>query len=159
LPALWRLTLRTEKEVERRNKIRHSKLPLDSEYQGERMVNEPGVSGQAIPEIELMAVRSARDRARVAKWGLDAAVFLYAILIVIMILLFQGIALEIVAPVALFGLAVVWLTGWRRGKQLYQHFYYEELLKLERRSKDKVEGRTEERIDELVRRSLREGRV
>ena len=147
--------------MEKGNKIRNSKPPLYSESQGERMVNGSEVSKQAISDIELMAARSARERARVARWDLDVAIFLFAILIIIMLLLFQGIGLEIVAPVAIFGLTMVWLVGWRRGRQLYQQFYQRELLNLKKRSKDNVEDveeKIEERIDELVQEALRERR-
>ena len=41
----------------------------------------------------------------------------------------SGIGIGIVAPVSVFGLASVWLVGWRRGRQAYQRFYDEELAK------------------------------
>ena len=62
----------------------------------------------------------------------------------------------IVAPVAVFGLAMVWLVGWRRGRQLYQRFYDEELLKLEMELKKTVKGVVEETIEEKVQKALRE---
>ncbi|GAI37613.1 unnamed protein product, partial [marine sediment metagenome] len=37
--------------------------------------------------------------------------------------------------VSIFGLAMVWLVGWRRGKELYGRFYDEELSKLEQELK------------------------
>ena len=80
------------------------------------------------------------------------AVFLFAILMIVIILLFQGITIEIVAPVAIFGLVMVWLVGWRRGKQVYKLFYNEELAKLTR-----VQEKTiEETVEERVQRALRE---
>ena len=103
-------------------------------------------------EIEKTVAQRARERARVSRWDLDIAVFLFAVLIIILILLFQGIGLEIVAPVAVFGLAMVWLAGWRRGRQLYPGFYNEELSKL----RHALEETEEERIDEKVQRALRE---
>jgi hypothetical protein len=86
---------------------------------------------------------------------------LFAVLIIIIILLFQGIGIEIVAPVAIFGLAMVWLVGWRRGRQLYQRFYTEELKKLEneliKKAVKKTVGETiEETIEEKVQKALRE---
>jgi len=47
--------------------------------------------------------------------------------IIVIILSFQGIGIEIVAPIAFFGLAMAWLVGWREGRQLYERFYDEEL--------------------------------
>ncbi|GAI49074.1 unnamed protein product, partial [marine sediment metagenome] len=65
----------------------------------------------------------------------------------------------VVAPVALFGLIMVWYVGWRRGRQLYQSFYEEELahLEQEQEKKKKPAGETiEETIEEKVQRALRE---
>lgn len=62
--------------------------------------------------------------------------------------------IEIVASIAVFGLAMVWLVGWRRGRQLYQRFYEEELLKLA-----PIQEKTlEETIEEKVQKALRERR-
>ena len=82
-------------------------------------------------ETEQLATKRARDKARTARWDLTVAVLGYAVLTVVVLLGFWGVTTEIVAPVAIFGLAMVWLMGWRRGKQLYQRFYDEELHQLE----------------------------
>ncbi|MFC1897227.1 hypothetical protein ACFLX8_01455 [Chloroflexota bacterium] len=112
------------------------------------------------PDMERMAARRARDRAGAARWDLDIAVFLFAVLIIIIILLFQDIGIEVVAPIAGFGLVMVWLVGWRRGRQLYQRFYDEELSKLEKELKkavtETVEKTVEETIEERVQKALRE---
>jgi hypothetical protein len=114
-------------------------------------------TGQVSLEMEQVAVRRAKDRASGARWDLDVAVFLFAVLIIVIILLFQDVRIEIVSPVALFGLAMVWLVGWRRGRQLYQRFYDEELVKLEREVEKAVEEATvEETIEEKVQKALRE---
>lgn len=116
-------------------------------------------------EIKWEAVRRARERARIARWDLDVAVFLFVVLIIVIILLFQDIGIGIVAPVAIFGLVTVWIVGWRRGRQLYQSFYNEEFVRLEREleteeEKEKKEKRIEkiieETIEETVQRALRE---
>ena len=85
---------------------------------------------QISDETKRIAARRAEERARIARWDLDIAVFLFVVLILVLILLFQNIGIEIVAPVAVSGLAMVWLTGWRRGKKLYRIFYEEELARL-----------------------------
>jgi len=116
---------------------------------------------QAREEIKLKAARIAGERARIARWDLNVAVFLFAILIIVIILLFQDFGIEIVAPIALFGLVMVWLMGWRRGRQLYQSFYDEELAKLTRElveGKKKVEEAIEETIEEKIQKALRERR-
>ena len=108
------------------------------------------VTKQVSLETERMAAQRAKIRARTAKWDLDIAVFLFVVLIIVIILLFQDFGIEIVASVAIFGLAMVWLVGWRRGKQLYQRFYDEERAKLEQESKMSVE----ETIEDMVKKAL-----
>ncbi len=110
-------------------------------------------------EIKLKAARRAGERARIARWDLDVALFLFVVLIIVIILLFQDFGIEIVAPVAIFGLVVVWLVGWRRGRQLYQSFYDEEIARLTRElveKEKKVEKTMEETIEEKVQKALRE---
>ena len=97
-------------------------------------------------KMERTAAQNAKIRARAARWDLDIAVFLFAVLIIIIILLFQKIGIEVVGPVAIFGLAMVWLVGWRRGKQLYQRFYDEELAKMKSESKESVKEIVEEKV-------------
>ena len=87
-------------------------------------------SGLVRKEIEQLVNQRAREKARSARWDLNVAVLAYAILAAIVLLRFEGIAIEIVAPIALFGFGMVWLLGWRRGKQLYKLFCNEELDQL-----------------------------
>ena len=123
-------------------------------------MDEAEVTQQISPEMERTAAQRAKVRASTARWDLDTAVFAFAILIIVIILLFQGVVVEIVAPVALFGLTMVWLVGWRRGRQLYQRFYDEELSKLEQEVKKVITGTVEktveETIEEKVQKALRE---
>jgi len=96
---------------------------LDKNFQVE-------ASGLVRKEIEQLVNQRAREKARSARWDLNVAVLAYAILAAIVLLRFEGIAIEIVAPIALFGFGMVWLLGWRRGKQLYKLFCNEELDQL-----------------------------
>jgi len=91
------------------------------------MLAKAEVTKQVSPELERRAAQRARDRANAARWNLEIAIFLFAIVIIVVILSFQGIGLEIVASVGFLGLSMVWFVGWRQGRQLYQHFYDEEL--------------------------------
>jgi len=115
---------------------------------------------QVSPEMERTATQRARDRAKAARWDLDIAVFLFAVLIIIIILLFQEVGIAVVAPVSIFGLAMVWLVGWRRGRQLYQRYYDEELTTLQHDLKKVIEGAVGEAvgetIEERVQKALRE---
>ena len=122
----------------------------------ERMPDKADVPEKVTKEAGQMAAQKAGERARAARWDLNVAVFLFAVLIIVVILLFQGVTLEIVAPIAVFGLAMVWLVGWRRGRQLYQSFYNEELSRLRPSQGKTVKETIEETIDERVQRALRE---
>ena len=124
------------------------------------MTDEAEVTKPVSPEMERTAMQRAKDKASAARWDLDIAVFLFAVLIIVVILLFQDIGIEIVAPIAIFGLAMVWLVGWRRGRQLYQRFYDEELARMEQESKETAKEMAketiEETIEEKVQKALRE---
>ena len=91
----------------------------------------PEAPGLVRGEIEQLVNERAREKARSARWDLNVAVLAYAVLAAIVLLRFEGIATEIVAPIALFGFGMVWLIGWRRGKQLYRLFCNEELDQLQ----------------------------
>lgn len=93
------------------------------------MTEEAEVTKWISPETGRILSQRARDRANDARWDLDVAVFLFGVLAIVIILQFQGTGVGIVAPVSVFGLASVWLVGWRRGRQAYQRFYDEELTK------------------------------
>jgi Flp pilus assembly protein TadB len=112
-------------------------------------------------DMEQAAAGRARDRARNARWDLNIAIFLFAVLILVIILAtYTNVGIEVVAPVALFGLAMVWVVGWRRERQLFQRFYNEELLRLERDIKRAVTGKgktsIEETLEDKVQKALRE---
>ena len=116
---------------------------------------------QIIQEIEKQAAQRASTRAKSARWDLDVAIFLFLVLIVVILLLFQGIGIEILAPIAIFGLACVWLVGWQRGKKLYGIYYEEELIKVTRElyvkanKEDAVQKTFEETVEERVQKALK----
>ncbi len=84
------------------------------------------------PEMEDLAMQIARGNANVAKWGLHIVVFLFGLLIAIVILVSQGVGVNILATLAILGLAAVWLMGELRGRQLFQRLYAEELSRHQR---------------------------
>ncbi len=92
-----------------------------------------GTGGTELTSIEpekLAAVR-AKEKVRAARWDISVAIFAYATLVAVVILRLEGVSIEVVAIIAIAGLAMVWFTGWRRGKQLFRRFYDEELLHLQ----------------------------
>ena len=106
-------------------------------------------SKQFSPVIERLVSQRAKDKTNIEKWGLNVVILLFTILITIIVLTSQGIGINVVAPVAIFGLVVVWLMGWRRGRQLYQRFDSEELSSLQQKLDKKV-------VDSLAQLSPRE---
>jgi uncharacterized integral membrane protein len=123
-------------------------------------MSETEVTSQVSPEMEQTALHRAKDRARSARWDLNIAVFLFAILILIIILAtYTPVGLEGVASVAAVGLALVWLAGWRREKKLFLRFYKEETASLEQEQKkalrETVRQTVEETIEEKVQKALR----
>ncbi len=119
-------------------------------------MDEAEVAKQVSPEMEQIASVRARDRARTARWDLDVTVFLFGILAITMILLFEEVSVGIVASIAVFGLAMTWLVGWRRGRQLYRLFYQEELSTLENELRTEVRRVVGETLEEVVQKALRE---
>ncbi len=85
-----------------------------------------------------LAAESAKERAQIAKWDINIAVFLFGVLIIVLILLFEGFGAEVVGPIAAVGLGLFWLAGWRRGRQLYRHFLNEELMRLQREEEQDI---------------------
>ena len=84
-------------------------------------IKQPGII------IENIAKHSAMEKANLARWGINVVIFLFALLVTIIVLVSYDVSIHFVAPLAILGLAVVWLWGWRRGGQLYRRFYAEEL--------------------------------
>jgi len=82
-------------------------------------------------KIEQLATQVATNKTNMAKWGLDIAVLLFALLIAVIILVSLGISINFVAIVAIIGLALVWFIGWNRGKQLYERIYNEEPINIQ----------------------------
>jgi len=89
------------------------------------------VTEHRVPTREHAAMQSATYKADIAKWGLSVVIFLFAILITIIILFSQGIGIGVVAPLAILGLATVWVMGWKRWNELYKRFYAEELSRMQ----------------------------
>jgi len=97
-------------------------------------MEEAEVLDETREKIERLAARRAGERARNARWDLNVAIFLFAVLILVIILItYTKIGIEIVAPVAIFGLAMVWLV-----------------------LKRTIKGTVEETIEEKVQKALRE---
>jgi len=119
------------------------------------VTDEAEVAKTVSLEVAQTAAQRARYRAKAVRWDLDVAVFFFAILTIVMILLFQGVGLEFVGSSAFVGLGLGWLMGWRKEKQLYGLFYEEELSKLDQEL-EKTMDTLGEMIEEKVQKARRE---
>ena len=111
---------------------------------------------EAIKQMEQTATERAKNRARAASWNLDVALFACAVFIIVAFFSFLEMKIEIIAIVAVAGLAMVWLGGLGHGNTLYESFYDEELTKLKQESVETIKELVEETVDEKVRRALRQ---
>ena len=106
-------------------------------------------------DMEQVAMRRASNRANAGMWDLNVVVFLFAVLVLVIILVtYTKMGVEVVGPVGVFGLGMVWLVGWRRGRQLRQRFYEEELQNLEQELRKVEKEPEEETIEDKVRKAL-----
>ena len=100
---------------------------------------EAGDEERLEPKIDLLLAGMAKSKSDTEKWNLNILIFLFAVLIIVIILVSLEIDTSLVGPVAIVGLIGVWLMGRRRGKQLFQDFYAEEVSTLQREpSKEKA---------------------
>ena len=109
---------------------------------------------QVSPEMARIAEHRARNRATATRFDLDVAAFFFATSMLVIILVFQGIGVQIVAPVAVAGLAMSWLIGQRKGRQQYKSLYDEELLKLAVEWQMAFKENVWERVEEDVKKEL-----
>jgi DNA-binding CsgD family transcriptional regulator len=85
-------------------------------------------------DIERLAAKRAGHRAKTAGWDFTLAIAAYAILTTVIILRFEGFGTEFVAPIAVLGLAMILFIHKRRGAQLLERYYAEELFELQEHS-------------------------
>jgi len=104
--------------------------------------------------MENHATKIAREKSVRAKWDLDVAVFLFAILIIVIILNMQGVGIEFIALASILGLSLGWLMGWYKGKKAFKEVFNEEMAKLD----VDLEKMVQEEIDYRIRSHIRESR-
>ena len=93
------------------------------------MIREGAEPGQR--RVEELAAKKARQQASSARWNVNTVIFSYAILATVILLRLEGVSTQIVAAVAVSGLAMTWLTGLIRNKRLYKRLYDQELDELQ----------------------------
>lgn len=103
-----------------------------------------------VQEIKRTAAQQAKEKANAEMWSVDIAVFMLGVLAIILILRFQGLRAEIAVPIAIFGLGMGWIVGWRQGRRLYKIYYDEELARYGVELKEPEE----ETVEEMVKKAL-----
>lgn len=88
------------------------------------------------PKTKGKAIQKAKYRASASRWNLEVAIFLFGIITIIVILGNQGVGIWILAPIAIIGLTMVWIVGWRQARKAYQIYVSEELDRLPDEWKD-----------------------
>ncbi|MFC2056815.1 hypothetical protein ACFLTO_04540 [Chloroflexota bacterium] len=107
-------------------------------------------------DLEQLAKKKARDRTALERWNRDTAVFSYAILIIVLILLNHEVGMQVVAAVSVMGLILIWFMGLLQGRRLYQQNYGEELLRLKQEVEIISKESDGEAIEEKVRKAMRD---
>ena len=68
---------------------------------GDKTMGKAKVKQPLSPDMMRLAKLRAKDRAKSARWDLDVAAFFFAISIIVIILVYQGIGVEIIRPKAM----------------------------------------------------------
>jgi len=94
-----------------------------------RMLDDDRAIKEKAEIIEQCSER-ASDRAKSQKWDMSLVVFMFAILLLTIILLNEDSVDPIyLAPIGFFGLAMCWFVSWRQEKRLYRRYYRQEMKK------------------------------
>ena len=78
-----------------------------------------------------LTVHKVKERTKSARWNVNTVIIAFTVLAVVIFMQFQGIAIEIVGPVAILGLSMIWLISWVQAKKTYKVFYERELQQLQ----------------------------
>jgi DNA-binding CsgD family transcriptional regulator len=77
-----------------------------------------------------------RNRASSLGWNLNGLMFVYAVLIIVIILVIKSVDSLIVAAIAVAGLIIIWILSSIRIKRLENEFYKQEILDYQELLKD-----------------------
>ena len=61
-----------------------------------------------------------------ARWNVNTTIVAYIVLVVVILMRLDGVSTQVVAPVAVLGLALTWLLGLLKSKKMYQRVFNEE---------------------------------
>jgi DNA-binding CsgD family transcriptional regulator len=88
--------------------------------------------------------KRANEKALSARWNVNIVIFANAIFVAVVLMGLQGVAIEILAPIAAVGIGMIWLVSWIRWKKLYRQFYEQELSELDEIPRDEEKEEAEE---------------
>jgi DNA-binding CsgD family transcriptional regulator len=81
--------------------------------------------------VEQWVAKRASDKALSARWNVNIVIFANAVFAAVVLMGLEGVAIEILAPVAAAGISMIWLVSRLRWKRLYHQFYEQELSELD----------------------------
>ncbi|MBN1369855.1 MAG: response regulator transcription factor [Dehalococcoidaceae bacterium] len=94
-------------------------------------MSEPGQSSEPIDPHDMRAMEllhtRVRDRALSLRWNLNGLMFIYAVLILVLVLTAQNVNSIFVGMVAVVGLLGLWLYSSVRVRKLEKQFYQQEI--------------------------------
>ena len=86
--------------------------------------------------VNQRVAKIANEKALSARWNVNIVIFANAIFVAVVLMGLEGVAIEILAPVAAVGIGMIWLISRIRWKRLYHQFYEQELAELNTVSQD-----------------------
>jgi DNA-binding CsgD family transcriptional regulator len=86
---------------------------------------------ETTPSLEQRVAKIANEKALSASWNINILILANALLVAVVLMGLEGVAIEILAPVAAIGIGTVWFISRIRRKRLYDQFYEQELEELE----------------------------
>ena len=93
-------------------------------------------AAKMVQPAEQRVAKIANEKALSARWNVNIVIFANAVLAAVVLMGLEGVAIEILAPVAAAGISMIWLVSWLRCKRLYRQFYEQELSELDEVSWD-----------------------
>lgn len=93
-------------------------------------------AAETAQSVEQLVAKRANDKALSARWNVNIVIFANAVFVAVVLMGLQGVAIEILAPVAAAGISMIWLVSRLRWKKLYHQFYEQELSELDEVSRD-----------------------
>ena len=88
--------------------------------------------------MEQRVAKRANEKALSARWNVNIVILANAIFVAVVLMGLEGVAIEILAPVAAVGIGMIWLISRIRCKRLYHQFYEQELSELDEVPRDEV---------------------